>query len=140
MTLVAADLLKPDGLIDAKAFYPSLDDSAVATLLDTYLAAGYDKATAAVVANPALVLDDDEVAEKYAYYKAWDDVVVRYYSTPTSVALAGELSASFSGQQLSYWLAGRDQWEAAYLALIPDPTVQLQPRPRTTSVPNTFRF
>jgi hypothetical protein len=113
MTLVADDLLTPDGEIDGALFFPTLSSGELAIRLSSYLTQGY---TLAPSASSGV---QDHIARLYAYYRAWSDVVNMLTLTPASVSLAGEVASSRLQTQIDAWIAKRDSWQAQYLELIP---------------------
>lgn len=117
--LSSADLLTPAGEIDGAQFYPSLSSLDVSALIDAYATQGYAKATEAGISDSGTA---DKIARKFAYYRAWSDVVNRLTLSPASASLAGDVSTSYLQTQIDEWITKRDSWLADFQALIPTET------------------
>jgi hypothetical protein len=125
MTLVAADLLVPNGRVDGPRFYPDLVDADINTRLTAYIAQGYTLATGV----------SDDAVRAYVYYLVWSDVVNMLTLDPASVSLGGEVSNSRLQTQIDEWIAQRNAWRTQYLALLPvDPTAPTLIVPGTQAV------
>lgn len=114
--LAAADVLSPAGEIDGPLFYPALSSGDITIRLDAYLTQGYARATDAAIDDPARA---DAVAQTYAYYRAWSDVVNRLTMMPASSALEGEGSISMLQSQIEEWIRRRNDLKAELDGLLP---------------------
>jgi hypothetical protein len=134
--LKGADLIAPTGKVEGSSMFPDDSSTALVTRMQAYLDEGYRRAQ-----SVDDVSDKDDAARHWAYHRAFEAVFLRLASSPSSVTVQGDGSASYTASQIDHFRNLSQDELALHLELIPaDAGGVTNTAPITTTVNNAFRF
>lgn len=128
-----ADLKSPAGKIDDSMF-PGEATATLDVRLQTYITEGV-----AEVGSELAGAELDAAVTLWAYYRAFEAVHLRMISTPASVNIAEEGSASFTGAQITSFLTMATEFRERFFAMLEPDAAVAQSIP-SGGVSNRFSF
>lgn len=110
--LTSTDLRQPKGDI-SDDWFPLLDSTGIDTLLDAYLADGYDRIPASITSES----EQNRAARAWAMARANRNVLSRLTNTPANFKLDNEGQQSVIGEQIKTVRLAAERFEAEFAEL-----------------------
>jgi hypothetical protein len=131
------DLRSPAGDL-GDSLFPGESSGKLDERIQGYIDEGYDKAAAAGLTDPD---DQDEAAQAWSYYRAYNAVYVRMLNNPSTVTMEKQGQASTLWSQIEAMGKLADAALASYRELLPADVGAGPPSlPETAAVPTQITY